>query len=37
MITTMSHKDKEQEKEYQKNIPIELKRLYQKRYLSTDK
>jgi hypothetical protein len=33
----MSYKDKLKEKEYQNNIPIELKRLYEKTYLITDK
>ena len=33
----MAYKDKEQEREYQASIPIELKRLYQKTYLMTDK
>jgi len=33
----MAYKDKQKEKEYQAWIPIELKRLYQKRYYSTDK
>ena len=33
----MSYKNKEQEREYQKQIPIELKRLYEKTYLMTEK
>ena len=33
----MAYKDKQKQKEYQANIPIELKRLYRKTYLATEK
>lgn len=33
----MAYKNKQKEKEYQRWIPIELKRLYQKRYYATDR
>jgi hypothetical protein len=33
----MAYKCKQKEREYQKGIPIELKRLYEKRYLMTDR
>jgi hypothetical protein len=33
----MSYKDKNKEKEYQRSIPIELKRIYERTYYATGK